>query len=1348
MSSASLPGDDPAAIGHGAQATAEFDPTAALPDRPLLLEASAGTGKTHQLTSLVLRLVAEHDMALPRLLVVTFTRAAAAELRERIRTRLGAAARALHAAEHGDHDPASSDDPIVAHLWRTAGGADGTVADRAERLRRAGEQLDEATISTIHGFCQRMLTVAALPAGSDLDAELVDDQSGLVDDVVADLIDQRLRGLDDDTYAHLSDWAGLHTETIRAAVREATGGAPRQLLPRPDPAPAADAHAHWARAVERFRRVWQAQPDDLAEELWAALRAAEDAKVWKSKSAGHEVVGTVTEWLAEDARLPTDLDAWRQNQGPGPGALMTRFRERPQSGVHPVLDAAIELEEAAHAIGDGLLADMAKDADRRLTARKRREGLLDYDDLLRHLADALDDEDRREQVRRAIRGRYDAALIDEFQDTDPQQWRIFKEVFGDPNGGQRLLLVGDPKQAIYAFRGADLPTYLKARDDEELAPVTRALDESWRSDGRYLAATNALFGDADAFGDDRITPPKVRPAAHLAADRLAWPDGAPRPGVTLRFVHTAAADAEEGLHQEAITKGWAQRALPLDVAAQARELLHGADGPPTRVERRPDGSERRHPLAAGDLAVLVRTNRQARAVQQRLLEADVPATLGRGTSVFTTPECDEVLRLLEALASPPRERLARAAAATRLFAWTAAEVLDPAHEVAWERWRDQVAAWSRRWHQEGVLPTLRAVIGESGAAERLLPAPGGDRMVTNLWHLAERLHAVERTERLGPAALVTWLRGAREEALEGVEASEDTELRLERDDAAVQVVTVHASKGLQYPVVLCPFLWDVPGGGQPGHVLRFNDEQRDEKRSLDLRAHKSKRPDPQAADGTAIDPVAMATRQRHAEQLRLAYVALTRAQHHAIVWWGLFNGAERSPLAWLLHRSRGDDHASASSSPSDGGVALGKDDQQLRGELEDLVTETNAQHADTHAGGVLALSDLDAPPLAPAVPDGDAEPVDAPPLAEAVFAGRIDRAWRRTSFTGLTRSAVTPEDDEPASAEGRRDDDEDDQADTQQPGTVQPLAQQADADQASADADTAQVALPLADLPRGPAFGTLVHAVLEDVDFTAADDDPAGLGPVVADHVARSPALEEPRAGELREGLRAVLATPLGADLGEATLASVARGDRSDELAFELPVAGGSTAHVDAAAVAVERIAAILADHDEPAAAAAIGQMSGPSFRGFLTGSVDLLARVRRDDDPGGAGYLVVDYKTTWLGRLPDPNEPRDGPRSTLAHYAPQALATNVHQGRYHLQALLYLVAVHRYLTSRLGGAYDPDRDLLGVAYLYVRGMVGPASRRSDGASHGVWRWRPSTSCIEAVSALLHTGDPASRSPA
>ena len=1345
MSAQRSPADRASAASSPDAAVPPFDPTDPLPDRPLLLEASAGTGKTHQLTSLVLRLVAEHQVPLPRLLVVTFTRAAAAELRERIRTRLGTAARALEAGTDSSDAPAH-DDEIVAHLRDQAGSTD-EVARRADRLRRASEQLDEATISTIHGFCQRMLTVAALPAGSQLDAELVDEAAVLRDDVVADLIDQRLRELDDDTYAHLRGWADLDAATIRNAVREATGGAPPWLLPDPDPAPAAEAHAHWARAVERFRAVWAAQPDDLAQELWQHLTAAPDTRHWKSHKICREAVAGVGAWLEDDASLPTGHTQWRN--GPGPGALMSRFKGHPRHGVHPVLDAAIDLEEAAHAIGDGLIAHMAREADALLTARKRRDGLLDYDDLLRGLADALHDDERRDQVRTAIRERYDAALIDEFQDTDPQQWTIFKEVFGDPRGGQCLLLVGDPKQAIYAFRGADLPTYLRAREDPDLAPETRALTESWRSDGRYVAATQAIVGHHGAFGDPRIPPPHVSAADHLAADRLVWPDAQPRPALTLRYVTHEAAEPEDEISLGVITKRWADRALPLDVATQARALLHGPDGPPTRIDRRPDGQEHHRPLAAGDLAVLVRTNQQARAVQQRLLEADVPATLGRGISVFATPECDEVLRLLEALASPGRERLARAAAATRLFAWTAADLLDPTKEAAWEGWRDQLAEWSRRWPREGVLPTLRTVIGASGTAERLLPTPGGDRAVTNLWHLAERLHTVERAERLGPAALVSWLRGAREDALEGLDTAEDAQLRLERDDAAVQVVTVHASKGLQYPVVLCPFLWHVPGGGTRARsVTRYNDEHRDEARSLDLRGRTTKRPRPRS-DGVEVDPQAMATRQEHAERLRLAYVALTRAQHHAIVWWGKFKDAEQSPLAWLLHRPDHDDGSTAAWSPSEGKVALGKDDE-LFGQLQSLVDEANNEHADVHPGGILELERVDAPPTAPSPPDHEAEPSAAPRLVAATFHGHIDGAWRRTSFTGLTRAATEalgPEVDEPASAEGRRDDDEDDEA-TAPELTPEPTPEPALAPEAEPRAEpaTAAPALPLADLPRGPAFGTLVHAVLEHVDFAADDADPDGLGPIVEEQLARTPAVEEHRAEELREGLRAVLATPLGGDLGDSTLASVARHDRCDELAFELPVAGGSNAGIDTGVLTVARIAAILDQHGEDEAAAALRDLGGPGFRGFLTGSVDLLARLR--DERGAVRYLVVDYKTTWLGERPDPDDPDAQPRSTLAHYAPHALAANVHEGRYHLQALLYLVAVHRYLAARLGEAYDPDRDLLGVAYLYVRGMVGPAARRADGASHGVWRWRPSSACVEAVSALLHTGAEAARSPA
>ncbi|MGM0819156.1 MAG: UvrD-helicase domain-containing protein, partial [Actinomycetota bacterium] len=904
----------------------------------------------------------------------------------------------------------------------------------------------------------------------------------------------------------------------------------------------------------------------------------------------------------------------------------------------------------------------------------------------------------------AIRQRYAVALIDESQDTDPVQWRIFSTVFADAP----LVLIGDPKQAIYGFRGADLGTYLGAAGTIP-EDARHTLGESWRSEQRYLDAVNALFARDGVFGDDAVTAPRLRAAEARRERTLSGARGAP---LRVRYVTASAAEADGGLDRGgAITKGWARRALPVDVAAQVVDLL--ASG--RRVRR--DGGEA--PLTAGDLAVLTRTNHEADLVHAALAAAGVPATRARSGSVLASPEALALERLLEAVAQPGREPLARAAALTPPFGWTAGALLDPAREPAWEDWRAALAGWRATWEAEGVRAALSQAFAEQGAWPRLLAGQRGDRAVTNLGHLTERLHATEQAERLGPGALLAWLRRARAEALEGTgPAAEDAELRLERDDAAVQVATVHGAKGLEFGVVLCPFLWHA-SVVRDRDILRFHDPDDDERLTLDL--HLDTKAEPKRSH------LEHATREVAREDLRLAYVALTRAVHEAIVWWGPFSGASDSPLATLL-------------APSGPAPATDGDDDPARAAVEALA----AQHE------AIAVEALAAPP-SPRRHDPGARRAPGATLEAASFARTLDRAWQRTSFTALTRAPRGPAvegdearelgrdvDDDPAAAEvGGAPTDarpgggppEGSPPGGSAPGEPWP----GEAPAGGPPPDAASV--PLAAVPRGPVVGDLLHRVLEHTDFAAAPDDDEALAAVVARSLRGRPELAAWR-DTIVDGLTAALATPLGGDLGETRLADLARGDRLDELAFELPLAGG---HAPRAMLTLADVATVLRRHDDGSEAAAALEALPPGVRhrpsrGYLTGSVDLVARLRQD---GAPRYLVVDYKTTWLG---DRMQGDEGERSTAWHYRPDALEQAMRPYGYHLQALLYLVAVHRHLRARLGRAYDPDRDLAGVAYLFLRGMTGPCARRPDGRVDGVWRWRPSAALVEEASALLAGG--------
>jgi exodeoxyribonuclease V beta subunit len=529
--------------------------------------------------------------------------------------------------------------------------------------------------------------------------------------------------------------------------------------------------------------------------------------------------------------------------------------------------------------------------------------------------------------------------------------------------------------------------------------------------------------------------------------------------------------------------------------------------------------------------------------------------------------------------------------------------------------------------------------------------------------------------------LTAWLRSRIAEAASDT-ADEERSRRLESDAEAVQVLTIHRSKGLEFPIVYLPFLWDF---GRPPDKVRpvfFHDPLAGDARTIDV-----------ALEGSDYQTHRRQyEREERGEDLRLAYVALTRARHQAIAWWAGSFDSRNSPLGRLLfcRDDEGNIADRGASTPSDASVLA---------RLKAIADRAPGCIA-VEASSLTAPSSWRPLPAAPAA------------LDVAEFSRRLDLRWRRTSYTDITAAShdawVTSEPEEPLVSD--------------EPEAPTPVVE-ADGDPALA------IPSPLAAMPVGVQVGTFVHRVMEAADFEAPDLSAELSAQVARVQARRATDIGDPAA--VVAGLGAVLETPLGPVLDGLRLRDVARSDRLDELTFELPLAGGDR---PAGAVTLAELAAVLRDHvgpEDPLAGYA-DRLEDPrlrhTVRGYLTGSLDLVVRL------GGVArprFAVVDYKTNWLG---EPGEPL-----TVAHYRPSSLAAEMLRHHYALQALLYAVALHRYLRWRLPD-YDPSRDLAGVVYLFVRGMVGAATPVVDGTPCGVFAWRPPDGLVARLSDALDAG--------
>jgi exodeoxyribonuclease V beta subunit len=858
-------------------------------------------------------------------------------------------------------------------------------------------------------------------------------------------------------------------------------------------------------------------------------------------------------------------------------------------------------------------------------------------------------------------------LIDEFQDTDPVQWEIVWRAFG--GGSVTLVLIADPKQAIYAFRGADVYAYLEAARS---ASTRATLRVNRRSDQPLLDAFDVLFGDAK-LGHPEIAYRQVRASdAHQKPRLVGAPSAAAlrvrvlsrdQPGVEL----TAAGYAQAGSARECVAK---------DLAADVVALLRSG----AEIERRaPDASVIDCcPVSPGDIAVLVQSHRNAALVAEELGRAAVPAVINGAGSVFASAAALDWLRVLQALERPAYSARARSAALTPLLGWSAARVAQAGEEEL-EELHQRLHSWARVLRLRGVAALADTIFAGERVPARVLTLVDGERELTDLQHVAQLLHAAASSEQLGTAALASWLRQRiADAAIEG--GREDLTRRLESDADAVQVLTIHRSKGLEFPIVYAPFLWEpgwIPEGARP---VYFHDPAAGDARAIDV-----------GLEGPSFREHAVAYRdEERGEDLRLMYVALTRARHQAVVWWAGSFGSRDSPLGRLMF-ARDDD----------GNVrpvgAKKISDQAALERFGALAAE---------AGGSIAVEPVLLGGLPTSWGGGPAAGVE---LAAASFHRTLDERWRRTSYSDITAAAH----DAFVGSEPEVD------VVTDEPSVALPVAE-------DSGGEPGAVPSPLGSTPTGARVGTFIHRVLAASDFSA-DDLVAELSEQVAAEQAGS-RLDIGDASAVVAGLVAAIETPVD---GALRLRDVARGDRLDELGFELPLAGGDTPAGRVTLAAVSDVLRACLAPDDPLAGYA-ERLHDPSLRrdvrGYLTGSIDLVVRL------ADGRYAIADYKTNWLGGIDD--------QLTTWHYRPEALRAEMVRAHYGLQALLYVVALHRFLRWRVPG-YAPARDLGGVHYLFIRGMVGTGTPVLRGGRCGVFTWHPPGELVVALSDVLDGGESA-----
>ena len=1053
-----------------------------------LIEASAGTGKTYTITALYLRLLLGSDglesaLRVDQILVVTFTEAATEELRDRIRSRIQEAYLVFRGA--------TTRDPFLLQL-----------RDQQEDLQRsarlleyAGRQMDEAAIFTIHGFCQRMLRQHAFESGSLFETELITDTGPLLRQALLDCWRDLIYPADNDLSEAIQQlWPG--PDKLQAELRPLLGKPALQLIPRLN---TDNLQQQWQESqawLNYFRQQWLDHLEQSEVDLAGLIQSSGVNKNSYRKTSVPKWLDAIYAYARGESRTIPETEIGKFC----PSLLAEKTPEGKSVPQHPLFNLCEEFFEHRLPLRELLLTIIRQQVEQRFNQLKQDYRLLSFDDLLSQLDAALQ-QDHSGLLAGAIGRQFPVAMIDEFQDTDLLQYRIFSTLYPDIRE-RGLFMIGDPKQAIYGFRGADIFTYIKARR-EVTDHYTLAIN--WRSSKAMISAVNRLFANSDSpfiYSDDIPFFP-VKEAGKADKTPFTLYGKAP---AAMQFWYSGDdfVSRQDYLQQMAA-------ACACDIDTKLRAAAEGEALIGDQV------------LQANDIAILVRNRAEAAAVMEALSDRGINSVYLSGRdSVFSSREAFDLLLLLQAVAEPQDESRLRAALATSLLNYPASW-LDQlsTDEQLWETLVAEFSDYREKWLQLGVLPMLRRLMRTRKLAETLQQQPQGERRLTDLLHLGEILQRAS-TEQEGISALLRWYA---DQLMNPNGESDEQRLRLESDSSLVTVITVHKSKGLEYPLVFLPFACTFVKARDP----LFHDDH-------DRLCFHLDRKDP--------DSLAQAEKERLAEDLRLLYVALTRAVYGCYI--GLASIADGQSRKSGLHRT-----------------ALGylllngaDSDADLQQQLEKLCSARSLSFA---------------PP-----PTGDQQrglfdqPEPAAPVYTARnFERRLRRDWRISSYSAL----VSHHSSAPAL-----------------PGLDLEVIDEKNLP----DTEFAEAADDIFSFPKGAQAGTFLHELFEVIDFT--DHHPGLLE--LLEQKCQIIGYDLRWIPVLQQLLDDVLFTPLGEGDQGATaprLADIGTAQRLVEMEFMLPSRG----------LNASRLNQIIRQHDRLSQQA--GTLEFDTLKGMLKGFIDLV---------------------------------------------------------------------------------------------------------------------------------------------
>lgn len=1198
-----------------------------------LIEASAGTGKTYTMVNLYLRLllgVGCTPLTVEQILVVTFTKAATQELRNRIRQKVVETSKLFQDYHAGKKDELE-EDPFLLNLYQQV---EPHLSEALLRLRIAEREIDLATIFTIDSFCQKMLFQFAFDSGIRFDIDLQANEKDLLTRLsqetwrelfyplnlaqtamVADTLKTPQYALDKVKF-HLS-----HTlENIPAEYEWATQD-----------------FVTYSEKLEQFiqsaKAHWQQYGVEIVELIRAEINKSYkkgEKKALNRKSYQERwLVGwenQVTQWangtqfsipekfenFCQDfiaSKAETDAEPLQHTHFAKNQAFLTAYREQYEGKLATILQFSF-----------------LQHLQKKLYDYKQTHKTKSFDDILSFLHQALHSQ-RGDELAKQIRQLFPFAMIDEFQDTNQIQYEIFHRIFmAEGVENQGFIMIGDPKQSIYQFRGADIFTYLAAA---EQANQKTTLDRNWRSLPKLVEGVNQLFQ----------FPSECEKSPFIYKNIPFLPVKAKETGEALLGGNNESMDNNRYFLNDELNLEKAAELCAYQIQQQLKEAEAGQCFLKIEIKENEKKTYITRPLAAQDITILVRSHVQAQLMREKLLDRHIQSVfLSEKNSVFATQEARDLFLIIKACLHPYHQRTILTALGTFCWGLSSNELYQlKQDESKWDTYVETFLHYQHIWQQQGILPMLHQLFLQQGIIQRINATPNADRRITDILHLAELLqNATASLE--NDHALLRWFE---QQIQEPQGDSEEQTLRLESEENLVKIVTIHGSKGLEYPVVWLPFSY-LPL--QEPSVAEIN-HYRNEKGEIAWHFGSVRKGEEDVKQALI--------NAEFAEGLRLLYVAMTRAKYQLNVLLPSQFEKGWNTFSYLL--SNGENAPTNLASTQ---TLLGNKQIPCR------IIENAEIKAD----------------------DWIAKPEAIPELTAHIFSGKIQSKGQVTSFTALQ-------------AQNER---------LQNSGKIAPLAIPSSWNDDGLDYDSTTAGNAVVEVateedegiqnfspylfPHSAKVGNLIHQLFEHQDFSQ---------PFEQEKIAQlceQLGLSEEWVMPTQQWFEKVLSTPFGEQ--SLALKDVAPTKRLNEWQFYLRLSN---------AEALPKLNKLLREHSPIAKDLPSLQLF--ELEGYVRGFIDCIVEVNQR-------FYVIDYKSNYLG-----NQPED--------YAPARLVQTIGQFRYDLQYLLYTLALHRYLGSRLGKNYDYERDFGGVAYLFLRGMKSTHNS-------GVFFDKPKKDLIEAMDELFN----------